>query len=156
MNKSRLLLILVAANVLFAFGSVGAEAFFGWTLPPALAEYEHERFTSFSIASPADATRLLLIAFNALLAFAAWIGLASFWRYGRGLFLVQWACWVLYVLIAGPRVRTSVGSAFGAVGTLVAGIIIGLVYFSDLARRFERTPVAPAEASLQPIRPDRA
>ena len=35
MNKSRLLWILVAANVLFAFGSVGAEAFFGWTLPRA-------------------------------------------------------------------------------------------------------------------------
>ena len=156
MNKSRLLLILVAANVLFAFGSVGAEAFFGWTLPPVLAEYERARFSSFSIANPADVFRLLLIAITSLLAFSAWIGLASFWRYGRGLYLVSWATWILFILFAGARVTTSVSSAFGALDALVAGVIVGLVYFSDLARRFERAPVAPAGASLSSIGPDRA
>ena len=43
MNKSRLLVVLVVANVLFAFASAGAEGFFGWTLPPALADYARLR-----------------------------------------------------------------------------------------------------------------
>ena len=148
MNKSRLLLTLVVANVLFAFASVGAEGFFGWTLPPALAEYERARFASFSIANPADVLRLFMIAVCSLLAFAAWIGLASFWRHGRRLYLVSWAVWLLYVLVSGDRVRTSVGSVFGTLDALVAGVIVGLVYFSDLARRFERTPIAAPEAGL--------
>jgi hypothetical protein len=36
MNKRHLLWILVAVNVLLTFASVGAEGFFGWTLPPVL------------------------------------------------------------------------------------------------------------------------
>jgi hypothetical protein len=89
MSKSRLPWILVAVDVLFAFGSVGAEVFFGWTLPPALAEYERTRSSSFSIANPANVLQLLMIAFTSLLAFAAWIGLASFWRHGRELYLAS-------------------------------------------------------------------
>jgi hypothetical protein len=153
MNKSRLLWILVAANVLFAFGSVGAEAFFGWTPPPALAEYERAQFSSFSIAHPTDVLQLLVIASISLLAFAAWIGLASFWRYGRELYLVSWATWILFILFAGAQVSTSVGSAFGALDAMVSGVIVGLVYFSELARRFERAPMTQAGVSL---RPDRA
>jgi hypothetical protein len=152
MNKSRLLLILVASNVLLAFGSVGAEAFFGWTLPPVLAEYRHARFSNFSIANPADGLRFLGIAITSLLAFAAWIGLARFWRHGRALYLVSWATWILFVLVSGAQVRTSVGAVFGALEALVAGVIVGLVYFSDLAHRFERAPVATAGAGLGPKR----
>lgn len=128
-----------------------AEAFFGWTLPPVLAQYEHARFSSFSISSPADVLRLFLIAVTSLLAFAAWIGLATFWRHGRALYLFSWATWILFLLFAGARVRTSVGSVFGVLDALVAGVIIGLVYFSDLARRFEPAAVkggAPAGSGL--------
>ena len=45
MIKCRLLVLLVMVNVLFAFASVGAEAFFGWTLPPSLADYTRLRFS---------------------------------------------------------------------------------------------------------------
>ena len=153
MNKSRLLLTLVAANVLFAFASVGAEGFFGWTLPPALAQYEHARF---SMSNPADLLRIPLLAVISLLAFASWIGLVSFWRHARGFYLLSWASWILFTLFAGAQVRTSVGSVFAELDALVAGAIIGLVYFSDLARRFERAPVhgaAPAGTSLSAARP---
>ena len=156
MNKSRLLLILVAANVLFAFASMGAEAFFGWTLPPVLAQYEQTRFSSFAISNPEDVLRLLLISITSLLAFAAWIGLVSFWRYARGLYLFSWATWILFILVAGARVRTSVGSVFGALDALVAGVIIGLVYFSDLARRFEPAPVQAVASAGTSLSADRA
>jgi len=154
MDKRHLLWTLVAVDVLLAFGSVGAEAFFGWTLPPALAEYERARFSSFSISSPGDVLQLLLIVTTSLLAFAAWIGLASFWRYGRELFLVSLATWILCVLFAGDPVKTSVGAVFSALDALVAGMLIALVYFSDLARRFERPRIT--QAGLGAVAPDRA
>ena len=135
---------------------MGAEAFFGWTLPPALAQHEQARFSAFSITNPADAFRLLVMARISLLAFVAWIGLASFWRHGRRLYLVAWASWLLWDLFAGAQVRTSVGSVFGALDALVAGVIIGLVYFSDLARRFERAPVQVAAPLGTTLNADRA
>jgi len=130
MDKSRLLWILVAADVLLAFGSVGAEAFFGWTLPPALAD--HNRTTG------TGAVQLLLLVLATIGAFVAWIGLVSFWRAARGLYLFALASGVVLTLASGPRVTTSVGEAFSALNMLISGAILGLVYFSDLSRRFER------------------
>ena len=144
MNKNHLLRMLVAVDVLLAFASVGAEGFFGWTLPPSLAEYERTRF---SISGPADVIQLFLLATTVLCAFAAWIGLVSYWRFARRLYLVSWAIWILLVLLSGPSVKPSVAAMFSEMNAMVGGAILGLVYFSDLARRFERAPVermAPA------------
>ena len=137
MNKNRLLLTLVVANVLLAFASVGAEAFFGWTLPPALADYKHARYAGFPIMGVGGALQFLLVGANALCAFGAWIGLLFYWRYARQLFLISLALTLAHLLLAGPSVRTSVGAMFGLMDSTVGGVIIGLVYFSDLARRFE-------------------
>ena len=151
MNKNRLLWMLVATDVLLAFASVGAEGFFGWTLPPPLAEYNHTRFTGISISRVGDVIHLLLLATTVLCAFAAWIGLVSYWRFARRLYLVSLALSILLILLSGPRVETSIGAMFSAMNALVGGVILGLVYFSDLARRFERAPVervTPAETRL--------
>ena len=142
MNRSRLLVVLVAVNVLFAFASAGAEGFFGWTLPPALAEYARLRVSH--LLSPGEVVQLVLLATTVLFAFASWIGLVSYWRFARPLFLVSLVTWILHILISGPSVRTSVGAMFSVMDAMVGGAIIGLVYFSDLARRFERAPVETA------------
>ena len=154
MNKSRLLMILVVADIAFAFASAGAEGFFGWTLPPALADYARLRFSRFP--GPGEVLHLGLLATTVLTAFAAWIGLLSSWRYARGLYLFSCATWLLEILVSGPSVRTSVGATFGALNGLVGGAIIGLVYFSDLARRFERAPAEQAAATGVNIGADRA
>jgi len=149
MNKSRLLWMLVAADVLFCFASVGAEGFFSWTLPPTLAEYQHRRFTDFSIARPGDVLHLLLLAATSLLAFAGWIGLASFWRHGRALYVVALASGFLLELFSGPSVRPSVSVAFQVLNCLVSGMILGLVFFSDLAHRFDgSTATTPAAGRM--------
>ena len=144
MNKSYLLRLLVALNVLLGFATAGAEGFFAWTLPPALAAYKHAQWTSFSIAGPWDVFRLMLLAITALCAFAAWIGLVSFWRFARGLYLGTIAVHLLYVLLSGARVTTSIGAVFGQLNGLVSGAILGLAYFSDLSRRFEAAPAEQA------------
>jgi hypothetical protein len=45
---------------------------------------------------------------------------------------------------------------FGALDALTAGVIVGLVYFSDLARRFERAPVRVAAPPGTSLGADRA
>jgi hypothetical protein len=148
MNKSRLLYVLVAANVLLAFASVGVEGFFGWTLPHSLAEYNDARFAGFS---PWSIIRLPILAGCVLTAFAGWIGLVTFWRFGRPLYLVSCAFGLLLILVSGPSVTISISAMLKELNGVVSGIILGLIYFSDLARRFERAPlakVAPSEVGL--------
>jgi hypothetical protein len=152
MNRKHLLLALVAANVLFAFASVGAEGFFGWTLPPALEAYQRDKFSDFGLI---DGLKLMTLGMIALFAFASWIGLATFWRHARGLFVFTLGLDILFRLVAGPSVRTSIGTAFQMMDLLVAGTIIGLVYFSDLAREFEGAKV-PQRSSAWEINADRA
>ena len=149
MSKKSLLRFLVAANILLTFASVGVEGFFGWTLPPALAAYNHDRFTGFSSWGLWESFRLMTLAVTTLVAFAAWIGLAGFWHRARGLFLFSLTLAVLDRLIAGPSVTTSMGAAFRMMDSIAAGAIVGLVYFSDLARVFERRPVTEGSAAWQ-------
>jgi hypothetical protein len=149
MNKSRLLWMLVAADVLLAFASVGAEMFFGWTLPPSLAEYTRLRVSR--LPGHGDGIQLLLLFTCVICAFASWIGLVCYARFARRLYLVSLATWMLFILISGPSVTTSVEAMIRVMNALVGGTIIGLVYFSDLARRFERRSVertAPAGMNL--------
>ena len=145
MNKTRVLWMLIAADVLLAFGSVGAEAFFGWTLPPALAEYVQQRTNRFP--GFGDLIPIMLLLTTSASAFVAWIGLASFWRHARAVYLFSCATWILHMLVAGPSVKPSVAAVFTVTNAVVGGMIIGLVYFSDLARRFEvRRSEQPASA----------
>lgn len=146
MNKKRLLWFLIVANVLLAFGSVGAEGFFSWTLPPALAAYRHDRWGAWDLPG---AFRLILICTTALVGFASWIGLASFWRHARGLFVFSIALDLFFRLVAGPLVTPSIGAAFRMADAIVAGMILGLVYFSDLARAFDKRPDSEASRAWQ-------
>jgi hypothetical protein len=145
MNKSHLLRILVAVHVLLTFASVGAEGFFGWTLPPVLADYSHSQFAGSPFSSPGGVLRLALLWTTSCLAFAAWISLVVFWRGARRLYVVSYALGLLLTLFSGAQVDTSVGAMFRELSAVVGGVIFGLVYFSDLARRFER---APAERTV--------
>jgi hypothetical protein len=146
MKKSHLLWMLVAVQVLLTFASAGAEGFFGWTLPSVLAEYSHSRFVSSPLASPAGVFRLFMLWTATCFAFASWISLVAFWRGARRLYIVSTALGVLLILCSGARVDTSVSAMFREMSAVVGGVIFGLIYFSDLARRFERAPADRAVA----------
>lgn len=149
MNKSQLLWTLVAADVLLSFSTIGAEMFFGWTFPPPLAEFVRHRFSQ--LPGPGNAIQLVGLAACVLCSFGAWIGLVSYWQSARRLYLVSFALWLFLILISGPSVMNSVAAMIRVMNAMVGGVIIGLVYFSELSHRFERGPVenvAPAGVSL--------
>ena len=155
MNTRRLLKLLVVADVLLAFGSVGAQALFGWTLPPALQEFTRARFSR--MPDLGDAIPLILLLTTSACAFVAWVGLVTFWRHARGFYLFSLATWLMHMLATGPAVNNSVSAVFTTMNAVVAGVIIGLVYFSDLARRFEkgaaeRATSASTTRAVSPLR----
>jgi hypothetical protein len=139
MNKDRMLVALVLADVLLAFSVIGAELFFHWTLPGSLRDYTMSQM--FSEPSVWGFGLLMLWCMSISFTLVAWIGLLNYWHFARQLYLAAWGTWVLLILLSGPSVMTPVGAMLSTLESVIAGALIGLVYFSDLARHFERSPV---------------
>jgi len=80
---------------------------------------------------------LLILAVPLLITLvAAWIGLFMSWKVAPALYLTASVGNVLLLLVAGPTVQTAVGSAVDTANSMIAGLILGLVYFSSLSSRF--------------------
>ena len=136
MSRERALVVLVAADVFLSFAGIGVEAFFGWTLPGALRDYVRWSgtfgFRQFGM--------LFLWSLIAACAIAAWVGLVNRWWFARRLYVIACAASTVLHLFSGPSVATPVGAMLDRLNWLVGGAILGLVYFSDLSRSFERRP----------------
>ena len=140
MPKERLLHILVLMDFLLGVASIAADSALQWSLPPLLRE-------AMSVPGPHPGLATGLWFVSAATFVLAWIGLVSFWRWARGLYLVAWAMAIVVAVLDGPAVTTAAGAALDAVGTLVSGALIGLVYFSELARRYEAPNGRPVVAA---------
>ena len=134
MSRERALVVLVAADVFLAFSVLGVEMLFQWTLPGRL---QHLGGWSGSFR---EFGMLWLWALTAGCALTAWVGLLNYWWFARRLYLTAMAVTLLLRLASGPSVMTPLGAMLDALDWLTAGAILGLVYFSDLSRRFERPP----------------
>jgi hypothetical protein len=142
MNKERVLLTLVLADVALALSVIVSEAAFQWTLPAALSGYSFGALSSpWSLSSLGSLGNLLLWAAWSMVVgctVAAWIGLLNYWRFSRELYLMAWGFWLVLILLSGPSVMTPVGAMVNTLESVVGGAIMSLVYFSDLSRRFVR------------------
>jgi len=138
MNREKALMVLVVADVVLAFSVIGAELFFNWMLPGSLREYTDSWWKARS--TPWDVGVFAFWSVGVTLTLASWVALLYRWWFARRLYVFAWAAWMLIVLFSGPSVLNPVGAMFNTLETLVAGAILGLVYFSDLSRQFERSP----------------
>jgi hypothetical protein len=140
MNLRGTLRTLVLCEVGLAAISI-AEAQLGRRLLPVeLQTYAHTQeerdlstadFALIGIAIPAFA--LLIV---------AWIGLWRFWPRARVIYTAAWALALVMVAFGGATVGSWLGQLLGYLGALVAGMILGITYFSDLRHQFG--PRAPA------------
>lgn len=130
MRNERVLLILVLADFALVIGTIAAEAALSFMLPAPLLE---------EVIRPnlADLVRLPWFIAIVLATVVSWIGLLNYWVPARILYLGAWAAWLVLVATAGPSVMTGPGAAIETLEHLVGGAIIGVVYFSDLRRRFD-------------------
>jgi hypothetical protein len=135
MSKERLLIVLIATDIFLSFAGVGVEMFFGWTLPAPLRDYGGS--SGFGLP---QFVLLSLWGLISLCAIVAWIGLLNFWWWARRMYVIAVAATTTLTLVAGPSVMTALQASMSRANSLIAGAILGLVYFSDLSRRFERGP----------------
>ena len=136
MSKTGVLHALVLADIGLAFTVIAVEMVLQGTLPPPLRDYVGSQ-----TGGPAGLTSLVSLsmwATSIALTLVAWIGLLGLWPVARGLYLSAWIAWIGYLVVSGPAVMTQVGGALDTVEAVVGGAILGLVYFSDLARVFDR------------------
>lgn len=68
-----------------------------------------------------------------------WIGLWRLWRPARFIYTLCWLLGLpLYLLFEPAVCYTPLGAIFNELSVLAAGIILGVVYFSDLAAHFTK------------------
>ena len=103
-------------------------------LPPALQQFERESFSSFGIR---ELLLLCLAAPLLILSLIAWIALLRGWRSGRTLYTIVWLAVAPLMLLLGPRVASALLSTVDAATSVIGGIILGLLYFSDIRRLYE-------------------
>jgi hypothetical protein len=140
MSKERALVVLVAADAFLAFSVCGVEMFFRWTLPEPLRDFgSGPTLGQFGL--------LVLWGLTAACALTAWVGLLNYWSGARRLYITAMAATLFLRLISGPAVWTPFGAMLDTLDWLTGGAILGLVYFSDLSRRFERSPAAVANGA---------
>ena len=67
-----------------------------------------------------------------------WIGLWRLWRPARSIYLYSWLAGLLLTAFSGPAVSSAFGYTLSDASVLSAGLILGLIYFSDLRHAFDR------------------
>ena len=85
------------------------------------------------------------------------IGLYVFWRAARALYLVVIVAAVLGSIYLGPSANSGVADFLETAMNVVSGMILGLVYYSDVREAFEppaiAAPPAPVPMPVAPIPP---
>ena len=104
-------------------------------LPEALQQFERD-----SAASTLSLRDLLLLCFAVpLLIFSivVYVALWCGWRSGRRLYTISLVLSIPLCLMLGPQVESALLYTFEGVAWLVAGLILGLLYFSELRDFYE-------------------
>ena len=141
MRNDRALLILVLADFALVMFTIAAEFALRSTLPHPLRGFASS--PEWSLADIALFPWWFAIVGATVV---SWIGLLNYWWPARMLYVGAWVAWLVLVALSGPSVMTAVGAAIETAEHLVGGLIIGLVYFSDLSRRFEEGDLETAPA----------
>ncbi len=134
MRNRRALTLLVIADIVLNVVLIVLGFALQSTLPEPLRKYAEE----WGEPQLTGVQKVLLFLFfiNLSVGITAWISLLNYWKYGPTLYVASWALNIVGSILAGPDVNTAAEVAISTVTTLVGGMILGLVFFSDLRERF--------------------
>jgi hypothetical protein len=137
MRNQRVLTFLVVADIVLSVAAVVAEIAFQWTLPEPLRKYV-DQWGEPSL-TPFEFVQLGLFFVVLSVTITAWISLLN-WRWGPALYITALGLNALGTALSEPSVSTAAGATIEIPAMLVGGMILGLVYFSDLRERFRPQP----------------
>jgi hypothetical protein len=72
-----------------------------------------------------------------ILGIVSWVALWRGWRSGRRLYTATWICSLPTYVIGTPHITGALTSIAELLSTLTAGLIFGLLYFTEIRARFE-------------------
>ena len=71
--------------------------------------------------------------------FISWIALWQLWPSARWLYVSSWIAALLFVAVSGALVTSALGAVFLYLPSLAGGVILGIVYFTELRNVFDRS-----------------
>ena len=137
MDRVKLLRTLVITEIALTAGGVLSEFLLERYLPQQLQAYLKTESET-PIGAREQLFLILGIPFG-LAIILAWIGLLLFRKNAHKLYLVTCIGSIVLFLFAGPTVQTALGTALDAAVSLLGGLVLGLLYFTDLRNRYETT-----------------
>ncbi|MBA4150166.1 MAG: hypothetical protein H0X66_18820 [Verrucomicrobia bacterium] len=141
--KKSILRYLIVAEISLITSSVVADLVLEHTLPTEIQHYI-SRSAETPITS-LEAVGLGLGILLLLLMLIAWVGLWRLWKPARLLYTLCWLFGVpLFLLLDSAVYYTPLGAALSEYAILSAGMILGLLYFSDLSSNFSIAEPATA------------
>lgn len=132
MNRTKFRSLCILGFLLLGFGvyaTFSAEA----NLPPDLAAYLDRRYES---DLPVVDWVLGVFALGALVSM---IGMLVLARWARPLFTVCVLTTTAGMVLSGPVVQSPMETAIYEVGTVLDGVLIALMYFSEIRHEFSKT-----------------
>jgi len=134
MRNQRVLRMLIITDIVLTVLLIISELALQSTLPAPLRKWLDD--WGEPSLSPIQMLVLALFLVTISVGMIAWIALYNFWKYGPPLYVAAWILSVIGTALSGPSVMTSAGATLELLETVVAGMILGIVYFSDLRARF--------------------
>jgi hypothetical protein len=129
----------IVAEIAFAVLGAAVDFVFESRLPEPLRGYlSSERESAWSTSDTLLVGLAIPIAIGVIV---GWIGLWRLWPPARPIYLCSWVGSLVAITFCGSVVSFALASALWEVSTLAAGVIIGLIYFSELKHAFERKTV---------------
>ena len=141
MNQLRLFRVLVWAQIGLVVLAIAASLRLEKTLPETLQAYlraqQDAPFTSKDAILTAAGIPLLAAMV------VAWIALLRSWRIGPWFYLGTTVAGIVLALATGPSVTTAIETTLDTASSVIAGAIIAMAFFSDVAARFRANASAP-------------
>lgn len=135
MSLKTLLRIAILAEIVLSLSGGLWDIAFDTRLPEPLRSYLASKNEAWSMVD----NIMLIVGVPTLIAMiVGWIGLWCLWRPARAIYLYSWLAGLLLTAFIGPVVFSAVASMLSDAAVLSAGLILGLIYFSDLRHAFER------------------
>jgi len=143
MRKDTLFRILIVVDFALAMLTIAAEIALGWTLPAPLREFVQRTWFDWSAAG----VFLFILGAGVIGATViSWVGLFLFWWPARGIYVSAWAVWLVLLVLSGPSVMTGAGAALHTAEAVIGGILIALMYFTEVSDKFDEAELEPAAA----------
>lgn len=126
--KKNIRILVVTEVILLACGFIAAistERFLPDILQTYIRQTAAAKYTALQLISlPISLVLLLLMVI-------AWISVWRFSRHARLLYTLYCAVLLPYTVISGPYVCSGAAMAFSVADTLIAGMILGILYFGN-------------------------